>query len=41
MDYEVIAEITNEKVNVLRNRYFRAKAKLKEILDPILNEKLN
>lgn len=41
MDYEEISEITNENINVLRNRYFRAKAKLKEILEPILNEKIN
>ncbi len=40
MSYEEIAEITNEKINVLRNRYFKAKEKLKEILDPILNEKI-
>lgn len=40
MSYEDIAEITNEKMHVLRNRYFKAKEKLKEILDPILNEKI-
>lgn len=41
LDYEEIAEITNEKIKPLRMRYFRAKLKLKEILEPILKEKIN
>lgn len=41
MEYTEIASITNESVHVLRNRYFRAKEKLKEILEPILKEKIN
>ena len=41
LEYEEISKIVNEKVNVLRNRYFRAKEKLREILDPIINEKIN
>lgn len=40
MSYEEISDITNEKIPILRNKYFRAKEKLKEILDPILNEKI-
>jgi RNA polymerase sigma-70 factor (ECF subfamily) len=41
MEYTEIAAITNESIPVLRNRYFRAKEKLKEILEPILKEKIN
>lgn len=41
MDYDEIAEITNTSIPALRNRYFRAKERLKEILEPILKENIN
>ena len=41
MDYDEISEITNTSIPALRNRYFRAREKLKEILEPILKEKIN
>lgn len=38
MSYQEIANLTNLPISTIRNRIVRAKMKLREILEPILNE---